>query len=233
MQATASVIEVLDRLGRYEELCDRCRHAIAQDPYEESLHISLIQGLLAMDRDREAMEHYRYVSDLYLSAFGINPSPELRAVYQKIAQKINAPENDISVIISALDETDRPSGCFYCEYEIFKSIYRLEARNAARNGNTLYVCLLSLSTFSGGDLSQRTLNRSMHQLSEAIRTTLRSGDIYTRYSLSQYLIMLPNVSAENGAKVLDRITAAFRRNNPKSPAYLHTSLQPMTLPKFQ
>ena len=185
-----------------------------------------------MDRGREALEHYRYVSDLYLSAFGINPSPELKAVYQKIAQKINAPENDISVILSSLDESDRPSGCFYCEYEIFKSVYRLEARNAARNGNTMYVCLLSLSSFGGGELPQRTLNRAMHQLSETIRTSLRSGDIYTRYSVSQYLVMLPNVSAENGAKVLDRIAAAFRRENPKSPAFLRTSLQPMSLPQF-
>lgn len=232
MQATASVIELMDRLGRYEELCDRCRHAIAQDPYEENLHIALITGLLAMDRGREALEHYRYVSDLYLSAFGINPSPELKAVYQKIAQKINAPENDISVILSTLDESDRPSGCFYCEYEIFKSVYRLEARNAARNGNTMYVCLLSLSSFGGGELPQRTLNRAMHQLSETIRTSLRSGDIYTRYSVSQYLVMLPNVSAENGTKVLDRIAAAFRRENPKSPAFLRTSLQPMSLPQF-
>ena len=232
MQATASVIELMGRLGRYEELCDRCRHAIAQDPYEENLHIALITGLLAMDRGREALEHYRYVSDLYLSAFGINPSPELKAVYQKIAQKINAPENDISVILSTLDESDRPSGCFYCEYEIFKSVYRLEARNAARSGNTMYVCLLSLSSFGGDELPQKTLNRAMHRLSETIRTSLRSGDVYTRYSISQYLVMLPNVSAENGAKVLDRIAAAFRRENPKSPAFLRTSLQPMSLPQF-
>jgi len=33
-------------------------------------------------------------------------------------------------------------------------------------------------------------------------------------------------------KVLDRIATAFRRENPKSPAYLRTSLLPMTLPKF-
>jgi len=72
----------------------------------------------------------------------------------------------------------------------------------------------------------------MHRLSETIRTSLRSGDVYTRYSISQYLVMLPNVSAENGAKVLDRIATAFRRENPKSPAYLRTSLLPMTLPKF-
>ncbi len=232
MQATAAAISVLDRLGRYDELCDRCRHAIAQDPYEESLHIALISGLLALDRGREAMDHYRYVSDLYLSAFGINPSPELKAVYQKIAQRINTPEKDLTVILSSLDETDRQSGCFYCEYEIFKSVYRLEARNASRSGNTMYVCLLSLSSFGGDELPQKTLNRAMHRLSETIRTSLRSGDVYTRYSISQYLVMLPNVSAENGAKVLDRIATAFRRENPKSPAYLRTSLLPMTLPKF-
>ena len=232
MQATSAAIAVLDRLGRYDELCDRCRHAIAQDPYEESLHISLISGLLSLDRGKDAMDHYRYVSDLYLSAFGITPSPELKAVYQKIAQRINSPEKDLSVILSALDETDRQRGCFYCEYEIFKSVYRLEARNASRSGNTMYVCLLSLSSFGGDELPQKALNRAMHKLSETIRTSLRSGDVYTRYSISQYLVMLPNVSAENGAKVLDRIATAFRRENPKSPAYLRTSLLPMTLPKF-
>ncbi|MBR3691419.1 MAG: winged helix-turn-helix domain-containing protein [Clostridia bacterium] len=232
MQLSGDAIDALARLGRHDELCALCRRAIQIDPYEEGLHSALIRGLLAEGHSREALEHYNYVTELYFSAFGISPSDEFKALYQGIAKKVNAPEHSLSSILSGLEEEERPFGCFYCEFEVFKSVYRLEARNAARNGNTLFVCLLSLSAFSGSPLPQKALNRAMGQLSDTIRKSLRTGDVYTRYSVNQFLVMLPNITAENCSRVLERISGAFRRENPKSPAFLRTSLQPMSLPEF-
>ena len=50
-----------------------------------------------------------------------------------------------------------------------------------------------------------------HLLSEAIRTSLRSGDFYTRYNYSQYLIMLSEIQQENCAIVSHRIDQNFQK----------------------
>lgn len=50
-----------------------------------------------------------------------------------------------------------------------------------------------------------------HQLSEAIRISLRSGDFYTRYNYSQYLIMLSEIQQENCSIVSHRIDQNFQK----------------------
>ena len=41
----------------------------------------------------------------------------------------------------------------------------------------------------------------MGHLGDATTNSLRHGDVYTRYSVSQYLILLPSASYENGKMV--------------------------------
>ena len=45
----------------------------------------------------------------------------------------------------------------------------------------------------------------MEHLNTSILNSLRCSDVFTRYSISQYLILLPTVTAEKGEMVLKRI----------------------------
>jgi hypothetical protein len=54
---------------------------------------------------------------------------------------------------------------------------------------------------NGEQLSEETLEPSMDILYSAIQDTLRKGDVFTKYSSSQYVVMLPSANAEKGGEI--------------------------------
>ena len=53
--------------------------------------------------------------------------------------------------------------------------------------------------------------RAMERLKGVINHSLRSSDAFSRYSVSQYIILLPSVTYENGEQVMRRIMSAFNK----------------------
>jgi hypothetical protein len=51
--------------------------------------------------------------------------------------------------------------------------------------------------------------------------------VFTRYSVSQYLILLPAISYENCEMVLKRIQRSFRTENPHSKVIITYKTQPL------
>jgi DNA-binding SARP family transcriptional activator len=213
--------------ARYDAVISVCRHAVLIDPYDEQLHHALIQALVATGAQQAAMQHYDYVTDLFFSQFGVTPSEGLTALYKEIVKTNNATELDLSIIKEGLRESMLRPGAFFCEYEVFKDIYRLEARVAARTGQVTYICLITLAEPLGKALSPKTVSGCMERLKETIDLSLRRGDVYTRYSVSQYLIMLQSASYEKSDMVMKRILRNYKKAFPKSKADLHYKLLPL------
>ena len=71
------------------------------------------------------------------------------------------------------------------------------------------------------------LNKAMEHLNYAIRNSLRCSDVYTRYSISQYIVLLPTVTAEKGEMVLKRITSNFRKQYNRKDLRVEFKLQPV------
>ena len=51
--------------------------------------------------------------------------------------------------------------------------------------------------------------------------------MYKRQSVAQYILMLPVSTLENAEGVIERIIKRYRRENPRSSAYLVYRLQPL------
>ena len=164
---------------------------------------------------------------MFYSRFGVNPSSRLTDLYKEIISVTKTSQMDLSIIKEELREDYTP-GAFYCEYAIFKDIYFLNMRTIARTGASVHIALLTLSGLGGDKPKQKALNRAMEKLKDAIGLSLRRGDVYTRFSVSQYLVMLPSASYENSIKVVERIIRAFRQQSPKAAVTIKYSVQPMT-----
>lgn len=231
IKLVTSACDLLQEAGRNEEIVELCQKAAVIDPYEEYIHLCLIRALIATNRQQQAIRHYDYVSELFFSKFGITPSAELTAVYKDVVRTTKSLELDIGIVKDGLREQERQEGCFFCEYEFFKSVYQLEARAAARTGASVFICLVTVTDGRGEKPELKVMNKSMEALKETISNTLRRGDVFTRYSVSQYLVLLPTTSYENGEMVMQRIQRAFHRENPKSRVQIVYSLQPLT-PEF-
>jgi DNA-binding SARP family transcriptional activator len=213
--------------GRYAEVIPLCRNGVKIDPYEEHFHYCLIRALIYAGHQQQALEQYDYVTELFFNKFGVNLSGELTELYKEVVKSSKSPESNLSVIIDDLKESAGEVGCFYCEYEPFRTIYRLEARAAARSGQVVYICLLTLADAKGKKPKAATVSKFMERLRETVLQTLRHGDLFTRYSINQFLVMLPATSFETGDMVMRRVSDAFRRENARTSVILTYTLQPI------
>lgn len=228
LSAASEAAAILFAQEHYNELIDVCRHVIKLNPYEEEFYVYLLKALIKTQQIDKAQEEYHQISELFFRQFGIMPSDELTALYKDVVETSHVPEMNLEIIKEKLSE-EPSEGSYFCEFEFFKTIYRLEARTAARTGQSVYIGLVTLMNAAGDDLpNQKTMNRVMDSLHDTIRRTLRKGDIFTRYSLNQYLVMLPTTTFETSNMVMDRVKKAYRREFPNTPVMLRCSTTPLT-----
>ena len=67
----------------------------------------------------------------------------------------------------------------------------------------------------------------MNNLQNIIISNLRRGDVVTRCSVSQLIVMLPQANYENSCGICQRILKAFSRQYPHSPADIHYTVHPL------
>lgn len=219
--------DLLEQDNRMQEGADLCRRAVALEPYSEELYMHLLRELLALGLNREAVDIYRSMSDLMYDNFGVTPSDELKALYRKALNSINDREVSVGTVREQLSEPTSAAGALFCDYDLFKVIYHAQARGVARSGDAVHIGLLSVSGAEGRELSKQSLEVCMQNLRNLICSSLRKGDVASKCSLSQYVILLPQANYENSCMVCERITKAFSRQYPHSPARLRFSVQPL------
>ena len=226
--AASEACKMLFEQAAFDEMINICKQIIKFAPYEEEFYVYLLKGLIKTQQADKAQEEYHRVSELFFREFGITPSEELTALYKEVVETSHMPEMNLDIIKEKLSE-NHTAGSFYCEFEFFKTIYRLEARSAARTGQSVYIGLMTVMNSAGDDLpNQKTMNRVMDSLYDIIRRTLRRGDIFTRYSLNQYLVMLPTTTFETSNMVMERIKKVYRREFPNTAVTLRCSTTPVT-----
>lgn len=194
----------------YEEVDRICSKAIAIDPFEERIQVMKMHALVAQGKNTQALQHYEYVTSLYYKELGAKPSDEIRTMYRDITKQIKSVEMDLSVIKEDLGEAlANASGAYCCDYEVFKNIYRLEARSVERSGQSVFICLFTLADIGGGEIHKNVRERAMENLKDALISSLRRGDVVARFSVTQYVAMLPTVTFENSSVVTKRVTQRF------------------------
>lgn len=220
--------QLLFQQQRYGEAAEVCRRALDEEPYCEPICQLLMQVLAAMNNPQGAAEVYESLSRRLFDDFGIRPSDETRAVYRTYVHSPKDRTIAMDEVLEHLQEPEAPPGALECDYDYFKMLCYAERRSIERSGTVTHVALLSITGTPDKPLTKRSLNRIMEQLSQTIRTNLRRGDVISRCSASQYIIMLPKANYENSCMVCRRVLAAFRRSHPHVSARINYLVQPLT-----
>lgn len=226
MQLVHEAIECLSQREEYDEVVDVCYAAIAIDPFDDNLYFHLIKSLINMGQYQAALSQYENTKKLFFSEFGVTPSEELQALYKETLKSTQGVETDIGEVKKKLFQ-DEGAGAFFCEYEIFKDIYNVEIRAAARTGRPMHICLFTASSVKGRSVSAGAMDTAMQKLIESVRHSLRRGDCFTRYSVSQLLLLLPLNTNETVERVLHRVVRNYKSEYPRSPIVLDYSFQPV------
>lgn len=200
----------LEEFYKLELLCNR---VLKFDEYDISIHYYLLQAYIKQNKKQVAIEHYKALTKLLMDELGISVSPKIKALYTELLKSDNHIEMDLSIIERDLQESLNPAGAFICEYGVFKEIYRLQARQISRMGMSVYCALLSTDVLLDipptSDMYKKLTKNAMEKISDIILNTLRIGDTASRYSVSQYVILLPTCTYESTIIVMNRLLKRF------------------------
>lgn len=222
-----AVFGMLSEQERYAEIEMICRKALVIDQFEENTHKHLITSLIRQGLQSQALSHYNFVADLFFRELGVNLSVSLRDLYREIIKTDRDVETDINVVKEDLREPEQTTGAFYCEYEVFKNLYRLEARTAARSGQAIFVSLITVTDPKGGTLDIKLQSKVMDGLFEVIKGSLRKGDVFSRFSATQYVLMLPTLTYENCIMVMDRVIKRYKQTYRSKAVEILSNVQPL------
>lgn len=229
LRAVHKTIELLTLSSSWDDIAGICEKAIQIEPFDEDLHYSLIYAMHNAGKQKLALEHYKQTIDLFYNEFSITPSERLKDLYKIIRDEEHGVTTDLSLIQESMQESQKTDGAYYCEYSVFRDIYQLEQRAIERTGDSIYLCLLTVRTADKELPKASVMVRAMDGLGRAISGSLRRGDVYARYSIAQYIILLPTASYEDGCNVMKRIVQSFKKEYTRKDLVIDYSLQSVLL----
>ncbi len=150
---------------------------------------------------------------------------ELLAARRAAPVRQDSYQRDARKIREELTEEIRVPGAYCRDYETFRSIYRFLERSIIRGGQKSCIILLSLTDLEGRIIPPEEKDRLMDRLGEDIRHTLRLGDVYTRYTSSQYLILVMDTTEDFSDVIVDRIKESFLADGGDNDLLVHYCYQ--------
>ena len=120
---------------------------------------------------------------------------------------------DLQHLKNAIEEKQYSNGAYQVEYDGFKNIYQFITRYTDRTNQNVQFVLFTLFECSNTVIDTEELFHAMKKLEQAIIVSLRRGDVATRYSSSQFVVILMDASEENGFMVVNRIKDTWTQIN--------------------
>ena len=216
LRAVQEVLELLNRDEHRETRITLCRNALRIEPYSEDLHRCLLQNLLSLGRYREVVSSYEEMSKRFFDDLGVLPPEECRNLYYEAIRAVNDTAIGMETLQEQLKEPPAEGGAMVCDFDFFKSIYHSTARLMERSGVAVHIAMISIADPKGEPMGKRKLAHAMDNIENEIRSCLRRGDVISRCSPSQFVIMLPMANYENSCMVCERVKKSYARKYPHS-----------------
>lgn len=217
MQLVQELCEFYSETEEYEKIQKICSYALFCDELNEEIHYWLIKSWVELGKIDHALKQYETAVKILYEKLGIARSQKMEILYEEIlCMSSNFAHASMDEVYNDIQETE-PEGAFFCEYTVFREIYRLEARRVLRSGIAEYVLLVTVEV-QGEEKGDDPIRiryykqRGMRRLQRILAKNLRLGDVVARYSDEQYIVMLPYCSYEDTQKVFQRILRNFNKS---------------------
>ncbi len=220
-------LELLTAAESWQQAAELCRSVLKIEPYSEPVYQQLMRCLIQLDDRAGALRIYEEMSELLFSTFGVMPSEESRQLYRSASQQTNDLSVPVGTVQEQLREQEIPGSAMYCEYDYFRFLYQVQARAIYRSGEVIHVALFSLDGQNDKPVSRRSMDLAMENFRVLLLKNLRRGDVVSKCSVSQFLVMLPQANYENSNMVCQRVIKSFQRQYPHSPITIRASVHPL------
>ncbi len=137
----------------------------------------------------------------------------MRKIYSEACAQNHNPELDLLIIREDLREAEgvsEISGAYFCSYASFKDMYHITRRSIQRDKRRITLILVSVTMHNRRASNNETLRTVMDRLHHACISALRFSDMYSKYSRSQYVVMLSTPDDEVVDGIVCRVREAAR-----------------------
>ena len=118
---------------------------------------------------------------------------------------------NLASLNSIVKSSDMHKGVFQMDFRGFQYVYNFISRQVERGNIDARSVLLTLVPEKGYLPDNNELQRAIEVLDQAVYTTLRRGDVATRYSARQVIIILPETSEADSKTVVSRIATEYEK----------------------
>ncbi len=189
--------------------------------------VGMIDALMCQEDYAAAFRLYNKTVRYYSDEIGIPPSAAMLECYERMSSKIHYNEGKIEDIQDQLVQTERDTqkddGAYNCSYPGFIDAYNVLSRNMDRTGYSVYLMLCNIVDYKGIPIKNAgKLKQASEALRQAIQNTLRHGDTFTKYSDSQYLVLLVGTSQEDCDIIYKRLKDELRNLLGKKASIVYT-----------
>lgn len=222
-QYTEALLEIcgyLKEQREYEKILELAQTAAEIYPFDEWQAIK-IDALMALKQYKEAHRYYEETAKMFFEELGISPSERMLGQLKEMSTKMGRQYQDAGEIRDGLKEKEREEGAFYCTLPSFRDGYRLIRRIIERNGQSVFLMVCSITDGQGKPMENKEkLEVLSEKLFQSIKNGLRRGDSFTKYSPSQFLVLLVGTNRENCDLIFRRIQNRFSEEHKSWQKYL-------------
>lgn len=214
--------DVVDFLGKhykeaedFEALFDLYDKANKIYP-DNGWQIEMIDALILRKEYKTAYELYTKCAHYYQDELEVPIPDALRSCYERLSDNVRVVTDDIRQIQANIIRKDeklksemgtRKIGAYLCPFTSFIDVYHVLRRNLERRGSSIFMMLCTLVDYEGKPIqNQEKLNARAEILQQSLSEGLRKGDVYTKYSSSQYLILLIGTKREDCVIIYQRLS---------------------------
>ena len=205
------LLHYLKEEGDYRSAEQAAARASEIYPYE-GWEAWRIECLILLGNHKEAEELYQKMA-VHIQETGEFLSQKQQARFRELGIRIQHLEGTEEEISRCLMEPEIKQGAYACTLLGFSDCFRMLKRVTVRGGVKSYgLFLCTILDDAGRPASdQKYCKRQGKKLCASFETYLRRGDVYTKYSESQYLLLCIGAASENAAKLGERIDMDFRK----------------------
>lgn len=199
----------MKKQGRYDKLLAYVTTASNLYPFED-WQVEQMDCLIALNRLEEAVKLYEKTSEMFFEELGITPSERMMKKFQEMGAQVQNTSGFIEEIQKGLCGDDEEIGPYYCSYPSFAESYRYIRRVIRRTGQSAFLMLCTITDTKGVPMQKGEKQRAfIEELKLAVKSSLRSGDLYSQYSPNQILLLLMEIKQEDCEIVMKRVKSKF------------------------
>ena len=216
LETVNSFIGYLKRLKDYDTIIHVCHTALEIDAFDEVINIELMYALKEDGQRFAALMRYQQLTYAYYKHLGVAPPERILNVYKDF---MNIKNIDIDTFRQNLEDgADKSEGALVCDYSVFRHLCYVQRHNVSQQSrhSRLFLALVTLYSGDKTYLEPFTLDGIMNSLLEILRGCLRCGDAISRYSSSQYVILLSMMNHACGDVVMARTNKLFYKKYGRS-----------------